>query len=172
MATVGPEASRVSSCSVTSSSSAELTQRWISPQSAASAAADLLAEQQHLLGPRQADQPGQQPRGAGVGAEAAADERLPEHRVVGGDGEVGGQGQIAAEADGPALHAAHHGQLDVVDEFDHAVGGVRDAPNQIAGARPLSGAVGGHPVGAGAEIVARAADVDGAQGIVGRGVGQ
>ena len=117
-------------------------------------------------------EPGQQPRGAGVGGEATADERLPEHRVVGGDGEVRGQGQIAAKADGPPLHAADHGQLDAMDEFDHAIGGVRNAPNQVAGAGPLAGAVGGHPVRARTEIASRAADMDGPQRIVGRGVGQ
>jgi hypothetical protein len=101
-----------------------------------------------------------------------ADERFPEHRIVGRDGEVRGQGQIAAKADGPTLHAADHGQLDAVDELDHAIGGVWNASNQIAGAGPLTGTVGRHPVRACAEIASRATDMDGPKRIVGRGVGQ
>ena len=104
--------------------------------------------------------------------EAAADERLPERRVVGGDSEVRGQGQIAAKADGPALHAADHGQMDAMDEFDHAIGGVRNASNQVAGAGPLADGVGRHPVRARAEIASRAADMDRPKRIVGRGGGQ
>ena len=46
------------------------------------------------------------------GLKPRVEERLPEHRVVGGDGEVGGQGQIAAQADRPAPHPAHHRQVD------------------------------------------------------------
>ena len=42
------------------------------------------------------------------------DERLPEHRVGRGHGEVGGQREIAAQADGPAPHGADHGQVDGV----------------------------------------------------------
>ena len=55
--------------------------RWIIPQSAASAPADLAAEQQQLLRPGHADQPRQQPGRAAVGREAALDERLPELAV-------------------------------------------------------------------------------------------
>ncbi len=105
-----------------SSSSAALTQRWISPQSAASTPADLLAEQQHLLARARPTSRGSSQVEPESGAEAAADERLPEHRVVGGDGEVRGQRQVAAEPDGPAPHAAHDGQLDGVDQFDQRGG--------------------------------------------------
>ena len=117
------------------------------------------------------DEPGEQPGGPGIGTEAAGDERLPEDRVVRGDREIGGQSKIAAEADRPALDAAHHRQMNVVHEFDDAVGRVGDATHQVSGARTASG-VGGHPVGTGAEVVGRAQDVDGTEGIVGRRFGQ
>ena len=171
IATVGPDASRVSS-------SRRRRRRPAARRAVDQApvrrvgSADLLAEQQHLLRPRQTDQPGQQPRRARIRAEAAGDERLPEHRIVGGHGEVGGQRQVAAKADGPAAHAAHHGQMNGVDEFDHPMGGVGNAPDQIAGAGPLARALVADPVRARAEVVARAANVDGAQRVVGRGVGQ
>lgn len=100
------------------------------------------------------------------------DEGLPEHRVVGGHGEVRGQREVAAQADGPPPHGAHHGQVDGVDEFDQPVRRVRYAPHQIAGARALVARVRGDPVSAGAEIVAMAANVDGTQRVVGGGVGQ
>ena len=57
-------------------------------------------------------------------------------------------------------------------EFDDAVGGVRNASNEIACARTLPRTVGGRPVGARAEVVPRAADVDDAQRIIGGGFGQ
>ena len=59
------------------------------------------------------------------------------------------------------------------DQLDHAVGGMGNPPHQIAGAGALpAGIVGGHPVGAGAEVVSGAPDVDRAQRIVGGGIGQ
>jgi len=91
--------------------------------------AHLLAEQQHAPGTRHTDQPGQQPRGSRIRAEAAVHQRFPEHRIV------GGQREVAAESCRPSPHGADHRQLDARDEFDHAVGGVGHAPHQIAGAR-------------------------------------
>ena len=52
-----------------------------------------------------------------------------------------------------------------MDEFDDAVGRVGDTAHQVAGAWTVT-AVGGHPVGAGTEVVTRAADVNGPQGFV------
>ena len=91
------------------------------------------------LGARQTDQPGQQPRRAGVRAEAPGHERLPEHRVVGGHREVGGQREIAAEADGPAPHGAHHGQVDGVRRVRRAgatVWGMRRTRSPVRGRWP------------------------------------
>jgi len=59
-----------------------------------------------------------------------------------------------------------------MDEFDDAIGGVWNAADEVAGAGPLAGAVGGDPVRARTEIASRAADMDGAELIVGGGVGQ
>ena len=60
-----------------------------------------------------------------------------------------------------------------MDQLDHPMRGVGDAPKDVAGARPLvAAAVGGDPVGARAEVVARSVDVDGPQRVIGRGVGQ
>ena len=90
-------------------------------------AGQLAPEQQQLLRPGHADQSGQQPGGPAVGAEPALEERLPEAARVGGHGEVGGQGDLAAEAGGPAAHRGHHRQLDLGEQLDEAVGlqGVR-----------------------------------------------
>ena len=77
--------------------------------------------------------------------------------VVGGDGEVGGEGELAAEAGGPAPHRAHHRQLDLLEQRDEAVGLERRAALEAAGAGlGLAAAVGRDPVGAGAEVVAGA----------------
>src|SRR6185437_11099765 len=67
---------------------------------------------------------------------------------------------------------ADHRQLDVVHKLDHSVGRVRYAPDEIAGAGTLTTAVGGHPVGTGAEVVSNTSDVDRAQRVVGGGIGQ
>ena len=52
--------------------SAAGTARWIIPHAAASAPLTGPAEQQQLLGPGDADEPGHQPGGAAVGREARA----------------------------------------------------------------------------------------------------
>ena len=61
------------------------------------------------------------------------------------------------------------GRWMVCDELDQPMRGVGDATDQIAGARPLAAGIGGDPVGAGAEVVAFAANVDGPQRVVGGG---
>ena len=103
----GAGGSSATSSSTAASSSSSGTARWIIPQSAASRAADRPAEQQHLLGPGHADEPGQQPGGAAVGGEPPLGERHPEAAVVGGDGEVGGERDLAAEARPPSPRTAH-----------------------------------------------------------------
>ena len=130
-------------------------------------ARQLAAEQQQLLRPGDADQPGQQPRRAAVGAEAAPEERLPEATRVGGDGEVGGERELAPEAGGPALHATHHRQLQLDEQRDHAVRLHRraalDAPGPWAG---RVGRVRGDPVRARAEVVTRPRQDDDPQRVV------
>src|SRR3954468_6354954 len=62
--------------------------------------------------------------------------------------------------------------MDGGDELNEPVRRVGDATDQVAGAWPLSAGIGGDPVGARAEVVALAANVDGPQRVVGCGVGQ
>ena len=59
-----------------------------------------------------------------------------------------------------------------MNQLDHPIRGVGDAPKDVAGTRPLVAAVGGNPVGTGAEVVTRAEYVDGPQRVIGGGVGQ
>ena len=56
-----------------------------------------------------------------------------------------------------------------MDELDQPVGGVGDAADQVAGAGPLTTGIGGDPVGARAEVVALAANMDDPQRVVGCG---
>ena len=123
--------------------------------------ADFLAEQQHSPGPGQADQPGQQPGRTRIRAEATVHERLPEHRVSRGYCEISGQRQVAAKPRSPSPHAADHRQLNASDELDHAMGGMGNPPHQITSPGTLPAVVvRGHPIGAGAEVVSGAPDVD------------
>ena len=62
----------------------------------------LLAQQQHPLGAGHPGQARQQPGRARVRGETAGQERLPEQRVGVGDGEVGGEREIAAQARPPS----------------------------------------------------------------------
>ncbi len=152
------------------SSSVGLTAWWINPQSAASTALTFSPSSSIRLALARPTSRGSSQVAPESGTEAPLDEGLPEHRVGGGEGEVGCQREVAAEPRRPSPHATEHGQLDGRDELDRPMSGMGDPPHQIAGAGPLP-AVGGDPIHAGAEVVA-APDVNGAQGIVGGGLGQ
>jgi hypothetical protein len=68
--------------------------------------AHLLAEEQHLFRARRTHKPRQQPSGSRISTEAAGQERLPEHGIGGCEGEVGGEREVAAEADRPPPDSA------------------------------------------------------------------
>ena len=126
------------------------------------------AEQQQLLGPGHADQPGHQPGGPAVGCEASPHERQPEAAVLGGDGEVGGQRHLTAESRRPAADRADDRQLHLEQQGDDAVGLERCAPLHAPGPGLLPRHVGGHPVGPRTEIVAGAREHDDPERVVGR----
>ncbi len=156
-----------------SSSSAGLTARWIKPQSAASVALTLSPSSSICFARVSPTSRGSSHVGTRIRTESACRKRLPKHRVGGSHGEVGSECQIAPETDGESAHAADDRQLDAVHQFDDAMSGVRNATDEVTGARAWGvAAVGGNPVGARAEVVARAADVDSPQRVVGGGVGQ
>src|SRR4030095_15552042 len=79
---------------------------------------ELAAEQQQLLGARQAYQAREQPGRTTVRAEPPLDEWLPEAGRLGRDREVGGGRQLEAEAGRPAAHRADDPQLEVHEQLD------------------------------------------------------
>ena len=171
-ATVGPSASRVSSSSVARSRSAGATAEKINPQSAASVALILSPSNNICFARVRPINRGSSQVAPESGLNPRAAKRLPKNRVVGGHGEVGGQREIAAQAGGESPHTADNRQMDAVHQLDHPIRGMGDAPEDVAGARFVVAAVGGDPVRTRAEVVAGALDVDNAQRVIGRGVGQ
>ena len=135
-------------------------------------AADLLAEQQHLLGPGHADQPGQQPRGAAVGAEPAVDERLPEVASSAATVKSAARARWQPRPAAQPRTAQTTGSCDGGDELDQPVRGRAGCAGQIAGARALGRRVLVATQSAPAQKSSPAPrDVDGPQRVVGgRGV--
>jgi hypothetical protein len=125
------------------------------------------AEEQELLGARDADQPRHQPGRAAVGREAAPGERQPEAAVLGRDREVGGQGELATQPGRPAAHGADDRELDLQQQRHQAVRLQRGAALDAAGAGLLAACdVAGHPVGPGAEVIPGAGEQDGPERVV------
>ena len=104
-------------------------------------AADGSSQQEELLRPGDSDQPGQQPGGPAVGGEAPLDEGQPEPAVLGRHGEVGRQGDLAAQPGRPALHGGDDRELDFEEEGDDAVRLQRDATLHASRARLLADAL-------------------------------
>ncbi len=106
-ATVGPAASWAASASAAvRRASPGSTASWIRPHSAASvpdSPGRAAAAPARVTSPTRR---GSEPGAAAVGGEAPLGERLPEAGVVGGDAEVGGDGEMEADAGGPAAHRA------------------------------------------------------------------
>ena len=127
-------------------------------------AVDHAAEVDHLAGAHVADPAREEPGVAAVGGEPAVDERRPEARVVGGDGEVGRQREVEADAGGPAAHRAHHRDLHRAQQRDEAVCLRRETALDAPGARLDAGLLGflvaRHPVETGAEVLAGAGEQD------------
>ena len=132
-----------------------------------------MAEQQQLLRTHDADEPGEQPRGATVGTEPTLHEGLPEAARLAGNREVGCERDLTPEPRGPAPHRAHHRELHLEQQLDQPVRLQRCAPLDAARAWPCAVAhVARHPVGARAEVVTGAAHDDRTQPLRGRGVFQ
>ena len=83
---------------------------------------EVVAEEHHLLGPRQADEPGSSQEPPPSGTRPAADEHLDEPGLLGGQDQVTGQGQVGADAGGGAVDGADHRLLAVEHGGDHALG--------------------------------------------------
>ena len=82
---------------------------------------EIVAEEDQLLGLRQADQARQQVGAAGVDGDAAAHEHLDEARVGGGDDEVAGERQVRAETGGDAVDRRDHRLLQLPERADQAL---------------------------------------------------
>ena len=91
-----------------------------SPISYGARRADVLGEQDELLGALQPDQPGEQPRAQTVGGEGPPGEHLDELGVLGHDHQVAGEGEVGADAGRGALHLGDHRHLAVEDRVDRA----------------------------------------------------
>ena len=162
-------ASVPASSAATGSTSAAGTARWIICHSAASVPSTTrpsrIISRRALL----TDPPGQEPGGAAVGGEPAVDERRPEPRVGGGDGEVGGEREVEADARGPPAYRAHHRHLHRAEQRDESVRLRREPALDAADAGLALLLVAGDEVEAGAEVLAVAGEQDGADRFVAPG---